>query len=192
MMNKTIISLTGLPGSGKDTIARLLIDRGGWGKVSFAAPLKRGLAIMLNIPMEHIDDPQLKNSPNYKFGKSIRYMLQTLGTEWGRSLIDDEIWIRLAQEAIDEQFELGNNVVITDMRFENEAQYLTTLPNTHLIEIIRRDTSLTESAAKHGIRHHASDAGIPRHLIDHTLFNDTTLSDFNAKSLSLIDKVMNA
>ena len=59
-----LIAAHGLPGCGKDTFANRLIEAGTWGKVSFAGPLKRGLSAMLNIPMEDIENPSVKNEPD--------------------------------------------------------------------------------------------------------------------------------
>jgi hypothetical protein len=57
--------------------------------------------------------------------------MQTLGREWGRELVDLEIWTKLAQRKIDYLNKLnsaGNasiaGIVITDIRFEGEANWL--------------------------------------------------------------------
>ena len=49
---------------------------------------------------------------------SSRFVLQTLGTEWGRNYIADDIWVRCLR-ARAEQFD---RIVVDDVRFENEAQ----------------------------------------------------------------------
>jgi hypothetical protein len=49
-------------------------------------------------------------------------MMQTLGTEWGRSCIHPELWIMVAAGAVEQQQKLGRDVVIDDVRFPNEAE----------------------------------------------------------------------
>jgi membrane glycosyltransferase len=45
--------------------------------------------------------------------------MQTLGTEWGRELIDPDIWVK----AFNFRY-WGHNCIITDVRFNNEAEYV--------------------------------------------------------------------
>jgi hypothetical protein len=54
-------------------------------------------------------------------------MAQMLGTEWGRSLHAD-FWVRLAGAYVadiqDQAFERGVNFCVSDVRFENEANFV--------------------------------------------------------------------
>ena len=168
-----LIALHGLPGSGKDTFAAAL-DRNVWSKVSFAAPLKRGLSTMLGIPLEDMENPTLKNAPNYKYGKSIRFMLQSLGTEWGRQLIADEIWVQQGKENIEHQFSHGMNVVNTDLRFPNEAKMVKELGG-YIIHIIRDHNDNAVNSATNGLKNHPSDSGIPLELVDFAIYNNGSI-----------------
>ena len=188
-MKPLLIAFHGLPGTGKDTAANRLIEASGWSKVSFAAPLKRGLSEMLGIPMEDIENPIIKNEPNYKFGKSIRYMLQLLGTEWGRDMIDDSIWLTLAKESIERQFQRGINVVNTDLRFSNEAKMIKDMGG-YIIHIIRNQNANGEMSMKTGAQAHASDAGIPIELIDYTIYNDHSIQMFEDEALRIVTELV--
>ena len=50
--------------------------------------------------------------------------MQTLGTEWGRDQVHPELWIRHAQRRLDNYRRVSVNVVVTDVRFPNEADWL--------------------------------------------------------------------
>lgn len=51
-------------------------------------------------------------------GRSFRHMAQTLGTDWGRNLIDKDLWVNLVIAAKNRP----NLVVIDDVRFPNEFE----------------------------------------------------------------------
>jgi len=60
-------------------------------------------------------------------GKSPRELMQTLGTEWGRSLIHQDIWLRVAEQNLAflaETHDTASGFVITDLRTENEAEFI--------------------------------------------------------------------
>jgi hypothetical protein len=52
-------------------------------------------------------------------GKSPRWAMQTLGTEWGRQLIHNDLWVNAAIATWRKRVE--GNYVFDDVRFENEA-----------------------------------------------------------------------
>ena len=176
-MTGKLIACHGLPGAGKDAFAKHIMKSGGWRRVAFAEPLKRGLEAMLGIPMEDIENPEIKNAPNYKFGRSIRYMAQTIGTEWGRRLIIDSIWVDLAEEKIRKAWDEGLGVIITDLRFENEAIRVHELGGK-TIHIIRDNNKHTDESAKNGVASHPSDVVLSADYIDYQLLNNGSLSEF--------------
>jgi hypothetical protein len=47
--------------------------------------------------------------------------MQTLGTEWGRKLIGEDLWHGATMRRTQDLMETGNKVVITDVRFPNEG-----------------------------------------------------------------------
>ena len=180
-----IIGLHGEPGSGKDTVGEFLYTKHDFCVYRMADPLKFGLSRMFNIPLEDIENQDIKNLPSYKFGKSIRYLMQTLGTEWGRNMVEDDVWIKMAIENIEniENREstppfMQSNIVITDIRFDNEAKMVQDMGG-HVIEITRPHNESNGLTA--GVQNHTSNAGIIPSLIDRLIINDGTVTQLYKK-----------
>lgn len=115
---RTIIAFTGLAGSGKSTAAAHLVNRYGYQRVRFAGPLK---AMMAALGLTHDEiEGHLKEKPCALLGgKTPRQAMQWLGTEFGRDLIDRDLWIRAWQA---ELARTSGHVVIDDCRFPNESE----------------------------------------------------------------------
>ena len=120
-----LIGLSGLKRSGKSTVARYLVEQYGFGEVSFAAPMYRAIATMIGIDIQHLQDETSKEADIPWLGRSPRYLLQTLGSEWGRGLVRDDIWILIALRHIERHRGMGMpGVIVSDVRFDNEAQFI--------------------------------------------------------------------
>lgn len=149
---------TGRAQSGKTTSARFLMNRG-FRLISFADPLKRMLQAITLVTDKHSRPPVL-------CGKSIREAYQTLGTEWGRKQIGEDIWVNCAAEsvknAVNEYYEgFNHGIVIDDCRFDNEAEAMKQLGAT-IIKIERDQAEVME---------HESEKGVSSHLCDFTIMN---------------------
>jgi len=92
-------------------------------------------------------------------GKTPRFALQTLGTEWGRKTISEELWLGLARHRLKQALAAGERVVFDDVRFANEAQMIRALGGI----IIHLDQPGLPPVAMA----HSSEAGIPADLINH-------------------------
>lgn len=115
-----IIALTGYAGSGKSTAAKHLVERHGFTLVKFAGPLKQMMRC-LGLGDREIEG-DLKEQPHLVLNyKTPRYAMQTLGTEWGRDLIGENLWVDVAMASAAAVIDQGGRVVIDDCRFLNEA-----------------------------------------------------------------------
>lgn len=146
MHNKMIIGVTGPAGSGKDTVGDWFVKNYGFKRYAMASALKAGMAAM---GFPEPADRDMKEQPIPGFDFTWREAAQKLGTEWGRSL-DPNIWVKVAKAQIGN---LGDSVVITDIRFENEAAMIRRMGGT-LLFILGRQADLGYS------RNHESEAGI--------------------------------
>jgi len=115
-----VIGFAGHAGSGKNAAAAAL----GGAVLGFADPLYAGLAVMLGVPEERLRERTTKELPA-AVGKSPRDLLRTLGTEWGRELVRDDLWVWRARQRIDEAARLGfRTIAMCDVRFGNEAAFI--------------------------------------------------------------------
>ena len=113
------------PGSGKSTVANMTWD---FKKISFASPAREFCAKLVSAlghdGVSLFQDTDKKEKRIAEIGVSPRQMMQTLGTEWGRSCIHPELWVMVAAGAVEQQRKLGRDVVIDDVRFPNEAEMI--------------------------------------------------------------------
>lgn len=116
---RIIVGLAGRKRVGKDTIANVLKNEYGFVSDSFAAPIRSFVYELTGIP-ECAESDDIKEETVPWLGKSRRELMQTLGTEWGRKTIHPDIWINALRRRVIDNY--GTPLVITDIRFENEAQ----------------------------------------------------------------------
>jgi hypothetical protein len=158
-MTKPIIAFTGLAQSGKTTAANAFISIG-YDRMSFAEPLKAMVQCLTPCVDKDARPPSL-------CGKSLREVYQTLGTDWGRKMVGEDIWILAGRARIemlldDVESDIIRGIVIDDIRFDNEADLVRKMGGM-VIEITRSSVPQME---------HASEAGISRDLIDYTFANE--------------------
>lgn len=162
-----LIGIAGLAGSGKDTVADFLKAHRNFKSVAFADPIRAGMKAITGLTDEYFQHPA-KEVVLDIFGKSPRQMMQTLGTEWGRNSVNEDLWLILAGMKVDTHHDEGYNVAITDVRFENEAAYIRN--NGGCIWHIKRGTA--------GTKHlHASEAGVAFDEGDEVVNNNGTLAE---------------
>lgn len=117
-----IIAVLGSSASGKSTTAQYLVEKHGFTRVRFAQALK-DMLVCAGLTKEQVDGPQeVREQPlDLLCGKTPRYAMQTLGTEW-RDMIGKELWANIARSRISDMIANGvTNIVIDDMRFLHEA-----------------------------------------------------------------------
>lgn len=65
-----------------------------------------------------------KEDPIDGFGVSLREILQTLGTDWGRHMIKKDFWVKILNNRILEKYMDCDVVIVSDIRFDNERDYI--------------------------------------------------------------------
>lgn len=133
--NQYVIGLTGFARSGKGSVAEHLIKTYGFVHISFADIL-RELASAVNPVVSWPEDDDLATSPiyyndalemyGYDRAKEVypefRRFLQRMGTEGGRRVLKDSIWVDKWEEKTKAAISEGKSVVASDVRFLNEAK----------------------------------------------------------------------
>lgn len=127
----TVIGLAGYAQVGKDTVANLLVEDYGFERLAFADALRDMLyALDPMIPHHHNTNEQYAYSrlaalvDAYGWDEvkvrfpEVRALLQRLGTEAGREVLGQNIWVRTAMANV----KPGGRYVFTDCRFPNEAE----------------------------------------------------------------------
>jgi len=112
-MKPKLILLHGKARSGKGEVAKRLCEEYGYAEVGFADYLKE-LAIKI-FGWNH-DEIYVNKTPES------RKFMQLLGTEIGRAK-DFDFWVKKLEERLSEPFFKGKNIVISDVRFKNEAEW---------------------------------------------------------------------
>jgi len=126
-----IIGVVGFIGSGKGTVADILVNKKDFTKISFADSLKDATAAIFGWPRALLEGDTDESREfretkdewwSEKTGLYItpRNMLQKLGTEAGRDVIHDDLWVLSAERKIG----MYKNVVIPDVRFPNEMKII--------------------------------------------------------------------
>ncbi|CAB4138775.1 hypothetical protein UFOVP344_47 [uncultured Caudovirales phage] len=127
-----------------------------------------------------------KETPIAEFGgKSARELMQTLGTDWGRNMVDENIWVTVAASDIKSMLKDQQSVVIDDIRFPNEVEMIKSLGGQiiYVDRPVNADTWKLEDA----VLSHESEGRIRREDCDFYLLNDGTLEELRAK----IDTIVN-
>ena len=126
-----LVGLVGTKGVGKDTAGRYLVEVCGWHRVALATPLRNAVKSMFALTDAQCDDPVLKEEPGV-LGVSFRRGAQILGTDLVRKQLggacgllpelgEKGLWIQHMERAIADARCKGGRVVITDVRFPDEA-----------------------------------------------------------------------
>ncbi len=157
--------------AGKSTSSHLLLDAG-YQRVSFARSLK-DMLLAIGLTEQDLNDPVLKEAPHPLLGgRTPRFAMQTLGTEWGRETIWDDIWVNLTRIRVEKLVAEGHGVVFDDARFDNEALPIRQWGGV-IVEVTRKGCSYNPAIK--------SEAGLSRHLIDVTVPNDGTVDELHVR-----------
>lgn len=198
----SIVGLAGPIGCGKDTAAESL-ELQGYTRTAFADPLRLAACLTYSIPLRYFNDRSLKEDPLPDSALSPRRIAQLLGTEVVRESIRNDIWVsrhllRIAS-AIGNQDHIyrtsgkapnsrgGVKVVVSDVRFQNEADYVRDFGGV-IFKIQRSDAmGVTASTLSH-----KSELGFSSGETDQQLVNAGSADHFKRLAAISISRVMDA
>lgn len=124
-----LIGLSGYAQVGKDSVGRFLVEDHGFTRYAFADVLRSVLYALNPVLIverhgwgEEVGRLQeVVDEATWEIAKQenpeVRRLLQAMGTEAGRKILGEDVWVNAVFNKIEE-----DNVVITDVRFPNEAQ----------------------------------------------------------------------
>ena len=171
-----LVGLAGYKRSGKDTTGEVMASILGCQRIAFADPIKDAVRAILRaqgvdeVTIEECIDGDLKEAPCPCLQhKSPRYAMQTLGTEWGRGMLGDDIWVKAA---LNRAAASDKGTIITDVRFPNEAAAIREAGGV-VIRVSRPETEPDTDDILH-----PSEAGVAQIEADYVIRNDLSRDDF--------------
>lgn len=182
-----IVLVTGLKGSGKDTVGEWLHNQYGYKKMSFANPLKDVVSTMFGwerskLEGENINDRVWRETIDEHWsqllGRKItpRLILQEIGTDVIRKGFNDDFWIFSAMSQLNTQ----DDFCFTDVRFPNEIiKIKKTFPNVITLNIVRSPLpdwyGDIDKAIQQNIHESEYTMSLHPELIDYTVTNDSDI-----------------
>jgi hypothetical protein len=176
-----LIAFSGLKGSGKDTAASVLIKEYGFTKIAFADAVREmALAIDPIVTLEEEWQPLvvtklsvIVSEYGWDWAKralpEVRRLLQVIGTEAGRMLLGDNVWVDLLDKRFPDMADPETRYVITDCRFDNEVEFVRSQNGT--LVWIERLGLFSDG--------HASESTAIRDLATTILHNDETVEELH-------------
>lgn len=212
-----IIGIVGFAGSGKSTVADILVNTHSFHSISFADGVKDATSAIFGWPRDLLEGDTVESrefreteSPYWteKFGFSVtpRKMMQIMGTEAGRQCFHPDIWIHRTFNVINAWSASGiDRVVIPDVRFGNEIEEITNQsgilirvrrgPEPEWYELaLRANDNKDPGRSECAIRlmekniHYSEWAWISHNYrFDHIIENDGTVEDLQKKVAEIIN-----
>lgn len=203
-----LIALSGYARSGKDTLAKALIKNHGFERVSFADKLREALYALNpqvgpNVLVADLHTSGSEGSIHFKnesaflqdvieeygwdgykettYGAEIRRLLQRLGTETGRQVLGENIWVEAAFKGAQEEG-VVKNLVVTDCRFPNEAQAVKDRGG-YIVRIDRPGVNPANA--------HESETGLDRWAFDAYVYNNRDVAELWTTADQLVEHFRN-
>jgi hypothetical protein len=160
-----VIGISGYARSGKDTIAEKLAEVG-YVRASFADAIRTSLyRLNPKIGMEPLADRVKRLGwETTKATPEVRELLQRFGTEVGRDMFGENLWIDHLFDSLPD----GAKVVIPDVRYPNEADAITALGG--------KVWRVSRNGVK-AVNGHISDSAMDDYPFEIFIYNDGTIEE---------------
>lgn len=169
-----MIGFAGAIGAGKTTAADHLVQAHGFVRHRFAGPLKDMMRALGLSPAE-VDGDRKEQPSELLCGRTPRWAMQSIGTEWGRDLIHPDLWATIFAARAGAALASGaRGVVADDVRFQNE------------VDTIHRLGGIVVRVARPAIGRHGHASELQALAVDHEILNDGPVLALQAKVDRLI------
>lgn len=176
-----IIGIAGKARSGKDTIAKMIVSKVGGKVLKLAEPLKAAASAMTLEPYSKFEYGD-RSKEIEGLGISYRRLLQLLGTDVCRAISDD-FWVNVLNKRILSETANGQDLfIISDVRFENEADYVRR--NGGVVVHVKR-----EQVGQENVPAHISEAGLEIKNGDYVIENNGTLGELEQKVVAFLEDI---
>jgi hypothetical protein len=213
-----VVGLSGHKEAGKDSVADILVRDYGFTKMAFATPIKEKVDILDPILGYHeerccedcdgdieeirlsdlyaygMTSEEIKQDPQY--GPELRRVWQYVGTDLFRA-DDEDYWVKRAARVM--QQSAADRIVFTDVRFENEADFIYDLSDGGVydermgVALVADVSSVWRVArpSRHPIDVHVSEQMIGLLGEQVTILNDGSLEDLKEPVAIAMDMLLN-
>jgi hypothetical protein len=172
-----IIAISGKAGSGKSTVGEIFEKRG-FRIDSFATSVKDICSLLFNFSRDKIEgireeDRIWRETPDKSISEllgknfSPRDAMILIGTEIGRNIIHQDIWIKTLFDRYEKN---KTNLLISDLRFPNEYEEIKKRNGI----IIRINSNRLTNSIKSS---HISECALDNHKFDYIINNDGSLDE---------------
>ncbi|MFF7254823.1 deoxynucleotide monophosphate kinase family protein [Streptomyces microflavus] len=183
-MNAPLIGFAGAARSGKDTAAQALADTG-WTCRAFADKV-RDILYATNLLLDEPSYSRGFTTLKYEVDQygweaakemypELRRYLQRLGTEGGREILGENVWV----DALFRDRDTWGPTVITDVRFPNEADAIRARGG--LVIAIQRPGQEQIPDAEH-----VSETALRGYLFDDVILNDGPVTQLHDRVMQLL------
>lgn len=160
------IGLAGFAGSGKNAVGKIL-EGFDYHQIAFADAVRDCIYRLAPRLTEYIDVADFVDHDGWDVAKKnpeVRRLLQVMGTEVGRNMFGQDAWIN----ATAGKMNVDNKYVFTDVRFENEAQW---------IKLIGGKLWYVDRPGVQAVNNHISEHALAGYNFDAIIRNEGSLED---------------
>ena len=161
---------------GKDEVARFLTYRGYY-HTSFAKPMYKVVNDVYGIETSNLTDFDKEEKIYQPWDMTLRQILQSIGDAF--RMLDNEFFLKCLMVDIGKNAEEGQHVVVSDVRYDNEAEFIRSLGGT--VVHVQRPVDIE----KYKINPHSSEVGVERTTDDLDIFNNSTLEHLESQVVNL-------
>jgi len=186
-----LIGITGRIGSGKSTLATNLVNTFNYKEYAFADPLKEICKVFGFTDKQLYGTQESKNSLHPYFGITARSFMQQLGTNLFRNYfkqafpelqLNNSVWVELFKMKYETEKELGYKYIISDVRFQDEADLIKRLGGI-IIRTYRNQEEFSLHDSENDIDYISADI-----YVDNSVLSETEALQFVIDNLQKVNE----